>query len=656
MELKRYWDIINRRKILFIVIVGLALGIALAGPLLYQTLYGRVYYIPLRVQILKQDFGAQLVADAPADFGKLFSENYFRNVFAIAKSEPVTQRVIDKLGLKDSKGKPYSALDFMSPGIGQVMSEQRGVTIKSLTETEILEIWGISKDPHEAARIARAYGEELGNELSDLNREMAKNLVSYYETEIPRLTKEVKQAEAEALAYQVKYHLADSDTYRGQLINTQVSLENTIQSTERGLKENILQKQATLAQIKKQPELRLESRSYSANPYIQSLKQSLLDQERSLAVQLLVYTEDYPDVKATKNRIETLRGQLKQEVEKTFSQEQENRNTYLSSLLENLGNMEINDVVSKARLGVLTQQKNDIIGKLDDLSAKELGYKQIMRKVGSLQERLSSCYSQLEASRGIEASHITNIAVLAPVQVPTDKTTLKSYTYFPKKKKILLITLILAIGAGVVFVFLADYLEGKGFSEEEFRSVTGLPVIGTVPRLDSTFEPITKEEKEYLKEIVADWTLKKSAGGARSICLLSPQSGDGRTSAALALARIFQSAGHKVSLVPGGNEHSLEMINVAGIEYRNFDRNLGMDPEKLQSWLKELELHTDVVIIDTPAMESSRLGLHLAKGAGITYLVCRSGRTKRASLERAGQLMKDYKVESQGILLNQYSG
>jgi len=656
MELKRYLEIINRRKYLLISIVGLAMAVALAGPLLYQMLYGRVYYIPLRIQVNKQDFGAQLIADAPTDLGKFFSDNYFRNVFAIAKSEPVTQRVIDRMGLKNSKGKAYSPLRFIDPGIGQVMSEQRGVKLNPLTETEIIEIWGISKDPKEAAQIANVYCEELGNELSRMNQELGTNLVNYYQTEIPRLKKELNQSESDVLQYRLKNHISDIDSYRTQLLTSQVTLENSIQATDRSLKENTQQRQSTLAQIKKQPELRLDSRTYSSNPQVQTIKQSLLEQERNLAAQLQVYTEEYPDVKASKNRIDTLRSQLKQEVEKSFSQEQLSRNSYLNSLLGNLGDAEINEAVFKARLGILSQQKADIVNKLDELSAKELEYKRLTRKMDSLQQRLSSCYTQLEAAQGIKGSNINNISILTPVTIPTDKSSLNSYTYFPKKKKILFVALILSLGIGLVFVFLLDYLQGKAFSEDEFKTASGLPVICKIPRLDSNFEPFTKEEKQCLKEIVADWTLRRKSGASNVICLLSPQSSDGRTSAALAITKAFQSTGKKAAIITYSGSPSMEMITRSGLEYREMDPDLAIDPDKLQNWLEEQGAHNDALIIDPPSLDASRLGLHLAKSAGVTYLVCRSGKTKRDAVSRMGAVMDDYKLKAQGILLNQYSG
>jgi uncharacterized protein involved in exopolysaccharide biosynthesis len=656
MELKRYLEIINRRKYLLISIVGLAMAVALTGPLLYQMLYGRVYYIPLRIQVNKQDFGAQMIANAPADLGKFFSDNYFRNVFAIAKSEPVTQRVIDRMGLKNSKGKAYSPLRFLDPGIGQVMSEQKGVKLKPLTETEIIEIWGISKDPQEAAQIANVYSEELGRELSRMNQELGTNLVNYYQTEIPRLKKDLSQSESDVLQYRLKNHISDIDSYRSQLLTSLVTLENSIQATDRSLKENTQQRQSTLAQIKKQPELRLDSRTYSTNPQLQSIRQSLLEQERNLAAQLQIYTEEYPDVKASQNRIDTLRRQLKQEVEKTFSQEQFSRNSYLNSLLGNLGDAEINEAVFKARLGILSQQKADIVKKLDELSAKELEYKRLTRKMDSLQQRLSSCYTQLEAAQGIKGSHISNISVLTPVTIPTDKSTLNSYTYFPQKKKILFITLVLSLGAGLVFIFLVDYLQGKAFSEEEFKTASGLPVICKIPRLDSNFEPFTKEEKQCLKEIVADWTLRRKTGVSNVICLLSPQPSDGRTSAALAIAKAFQSAGKKAAIITYTGSPSKEMITRSGLEYREMDPDLAIDPDKLQNWLAEQGAHNDALIIDPPSLEVSRLGLHLAKVAGVAYLVCRSGKTKRDAVSRMGAVLDDYKLKAQGILLNQYSG
>ena len=195
MELRRYWEIIQQNRLFLISLVAVAVLITLLAAYGYQIRYGRVYRMPVQVQITKIDIGGQLVSDAPQGLGQLSGDNWSRNFLALARNEQVCERVISRLQLKDSNGKKLSPVKFMNPGIMQLISQHKGVELKSSPETDILLINGLALDPQEARLIARTFTEELSVEAANIYRQKAQKTYEFYQQEIPVLKTELKTAE-----------------------------------------------------------------------------------------------------------------------------------------------------------------------------------------------------------------------------------------------------------------------------------------------------------------------------------------------------------------------------------------------------------------------------------------------------------------------------
>ena len=96
----------------------------------------------------------------------------------------------------------------------------------------------------------------------------------------------------------------------------------------------------------------------------------------------------------------------------------------------------------------------------------------------------TSLLADLEKAKILKAMSITNFMVIEKAQIPD--TSKKYYKYFPKKKKMLALALIIGSFLGVIAVYFKEYIDDTIKSPRELKAWTGQKVLATIPMLKNT--------------------------------------------------------------------------------------------------------------------------------------------------------------------------
>jgi len=183
MELKRYLEIIWRRKLILIQTIGVIVGFAVLVSLNTTPIYNASANVLIKTEDLKARYFSQgPISPVPIDLGTM---NYVepRNVvdtyIALAGSSPILGKVIRELNLKDKKGRVIEVKDFIIsiPRFPKlILKQKKGVRIKRRKAAEILEITGYSTECKEAAKIANSVAGAFSDFISDLWRQEASSV------------------------------------------------------------------------------------------------------------------------------------------------------------------------------------------------------------------------------------------------------------------------------------------------------------------------------------------------------------------------------------------------------------------------------------------------------------------------------------------------
>lgn len=226
MELKKYWRILVRRKILFFSIFGGAILISLA--LGFSSI--PIYYASSRVLIKNNDTGATVITSIPTNTGKINyieSSNAMGNMQALIENENSVSKVIQSLGLV-IKGKPYAYKAFLNPGVFTLLKNKRGVKIKQVNETEIFEIIGYSTVPKEAEDISNEIVSNFRRLNMKINRKEVSSLVSILQRETKKIKDSIAFFENIVKEYQIKHEAIAIESKSTEMVTQLISLESSL--------------------------------------------------------------------------------------------------------------------------------------------------------------------------------------------------------------------------------------------------------------------------------------------------------------------------------------------------------------------------------------------------------------------------------------------
>lgn len=152
MELKKYLEIIWRRKWIFIQAV---LFIPLFTYLLFKII-PPVYQSQAKLWVKVSSLPQQFLTNMPSKWGQLeftSSDNAMGTIDGLLRSA-VVNRVIKEMNLRNKDGDLFHPDDFTNPKTFMLPLQKKGVYIKQITDAEVFEIRGYSNELAEAEMIA----------------------------------------------------------------------------------------------------------------------------------------------------------------------------------------------------------------------------------------------------------------------------------------------------------------------------------------------------------------------------------------------------------------------------------------------------------------------------------------------------------------------
>ncbi|MBI3752911.1 MAG: AAA family ATPase [Deltaproteobacteria bacterium] len=684
MELRRYWEIIVKRKLVLIVFI-------IAFPLLVFILMKTVkpIYMSKGTIWLKIDALPQLfITNIPKEFGIFdfsWKDNFAATVTGIMGTDPA-RNAISEMGLKDKDGKLFTLDDFVNPNILNLIYQKKGVDLKNVINSDTFEIIGYSDDPNEALAIAEQMVKNCKGAFMKMYKDLAKEVIAMMDKRLQEVMEQLKNADNDLADYKAKTQIVSVADQAKTLISEISTMEAELYKVRRSLKSS----QDSLSSIKRilseQPEYKESSTTLESNPVVSEAKKQLLITQLNMAKLSFEKTTEHPEVKALQQQADSAKEVILKETEKTFSSQVSQRNSYFDTLISTYGNTEIDIVKNLAAEDMLTRQIDYKKKRLTDWSGMEEKLLVLTRNVDNLKAVYTTYVSNIEAARSALKLDISNVVVIeTPVMGNPDDN-----LYFPPKKKKVFIALSFIIGvfSGLMMIFLLEYLDDKVWSAKDAEEILGTKAVGVLPKSESAEVGSLHASafEDGIHNLMANSNLLKGGTMAKVSSFVSPARMDGKTSVACFMAAALAKQG-KNTLVVDGNLRSpavhkaLKVSNGRGLsDYLADDKvnldeiilktpveNLSavpagaasiehpqtcFDSERFGAFITAVTKKYDSILIDTPSLENGSDALVLSRHAEDVFVLLSQGKTSRKQARAIKEALGLAKFNVVGVVLN----
>jgi capsular exopolysaccharide synthesis family protein len=430
----------------------------------------------------------------------------------------------------------------------------------------------------------------------------------------------------------------------------------------------------------------------AVDPELQAVRERFHQVESKLTALLEKYTDAHPLVQTTRAEVEQVQGRLRALLEPHQTPRPSGapalRPVESAQLAKQMADLEVEIMSAQAREQSLQQRITALKRGMGSMGAREQEFTALTRAAETYRNAVAMLSDKLMAARVGEQSQIRGIQVVDTASLPRS----------PSPKKPLQLVLLgiagglgLGFAAGLLLEYQAQVLE----TEEEVRSVTGLPILGSIPIAtraavrppagpmtfnESDRETLPADSCRAIRLALQAQALERPL---RTLLVTSPGVHEGKSTLVLNLAKALLETRQRLLLIDADlrrpslhtalgvpNEAGLgEMLRdgdgwvggfreiLPGLDFLPAGARSGQPGAALGSpnMARVIALageRSDLVIIDSPPLLAGSDALPLTGLVDGVVLVVRSGVTQRTHLLRAKAQLEKVGARILGVVVN----
>jgi polysaccharide biosynthesis transport protein len=545
-----YWRILYKRKWLILSVAAAFVVISAVNTVMQTPLYTAT----VRLQV---DREARVVEGG--DITPQYSDyEFLQTQYQLLEGRTMAERVVSALKLGNDA-------DFLSPkgfsitgavagllGLIPPPSDKKGDhtaaerwalgivlgnrAVRPVTNSRLIEVSYTDPDPGRAQRIANAYGDAFIASTIDKRFQANESAKIFLDDKIKQLKLRLEKSERALVAFAqeeqivavdiaekssiAENNLAAANTELGSLISERTKNEELWRQFDRT-------DAANLPQV-------------LANSVISGLRNQRNELELEYQEKLKTFKPGYPAMVQIKTKLEEIDRQLVTEI-----------GTIKDSLKASYESTKVQEEAMKKRVDVL---KNELL----DLQKRSIQYNILKREVDTNRELYTSIlqrYKEIDVASGGSANNVFIVDKATP-----------GTTSSASLIRNLLKALALGLGLGAAAAYGLERLDDKIHSAEQVETITGLPVLGVIPRVrrvDKELADPRSTLSEAHRSLCTALQFTTESGAPKTLALTSAGPGEGKSLTALAVAKHFATMGRKVLLVDGDLRNPSQHLKLA---------------------------------------------------------------------------------------------
>ncbi|MGF2037681.1 MAG: GumC family protein [Nostoc sp. CmiVER01] len=471
INFQQYWLIVKRRWLLIAIIIASVFGITGLVTFTQKPIYeaeGKLLF--------NKQSGISSLTGVSEQLGQLSGVTNLSNPLEteaeIIRSNPIAQKTIAELQLKDKLGEPLEIETFLGK-----------LKIKSVRGTDILQLSYRSNSPEEATTVINKLMNNYVQNNIRANRSEATAAREFLSKQLPLVEVKVTQAEVAQRRFKEKYEVISLEEEAIQGVKTQNDLSSQITQLRAQLVDARTRSGALQNQLALNTRQAMALSTLSQSKAVQQVLSEYQKVQDDLAVERSRFTDDHPIITSLLNKEQALKEQLEGRVTQTLGSSQpipeqdlqmgELKQTLTASLVQ----VEVERLGLENQAGVLMKAFGLYQARLKILPKLEQQQLQLQRRLQIARTTYEEMLKRLQEVQVLENQNVGNARIV-------------SEALLPKKPVSPRILLNLALGGFLGFflaIGVALLLEAGDKSvktAEEAQQLLDYPLLGTIPLFD----------------------------------------------------------------------------------------------------------------------------------------------------------------------------
>lgn len=562
INIQKYLEVLQRR---WLPLVGI-FGIAVTLGCLYAFSLKPSYKAEGSLMI-KTNSSSSLTG-SPQDIGRLealnVNDNPLETQVRIVGSNPVMEKTINSLNLKDSQGKPLSIPDLA-----------KQLKIEGIKGTDIVQLSYKGGDPKLASNIVNEVMDSYIDLNIKANQTEARTAKEVLVMQVPKAEETVTRAESQLRRFKEINKVVVLEQEATAAVDTISKLGNQISQAQAQLDDVKGRLEQLRSEAKVDSKQGVIASELSQAPGVQKVLAQLQDVESQLALERTRFEPENPTIKNLEEKVAALKSLLKDRTGQVAGTAQiTDGNLQLGQLRQGLiadiTRAQAEGVGLERQIATLSQQQDAYIKRANNLPRLEQNQRELERKLQAAQTTYETLLKKRQEIEIAENQKIPNARVISHALIP-DK------PEGPRKTLFIIGGAGVGLFLGIIVAFSLDLIDRSVKTVKEAKEVLRYSVLGVIPTqgrsgkahysragLDRPIPKIIGRDIPYfplgnayqilqvnLKFLCADKPLK-------SIVITSSVAKEGKSDVSANLAVTMAQSGRRVLLVDADMRHPIQ--------------------------------------------------------------------------------------------------
>lgn len=604
----------------------------------------------------------------------------------ILRSRPLIEVAIAKL--------QQSATSNASKDIdaGTVMN---GLEIRPEKDALILRLTYTDSDPKRAREVLNALSQTYVEYSLKDRRTKSSTAIKFIQDKLPQVKQQLDKSALAVTQFRKNYNIVDPEIYAAAVFKMREALEAQAQELQIKIAQSQQQYKALSRQVGKSPDAAIGGAILQQDIPYQSLVKQFQEAETNYFLERTRFREDYPTVKALKDRRDELyklletRAQSVVGLKGTANIANEPNSAIQQTLATQLFEAQTSLAVSQAQLESIRNAQSEVAKAFSQIPQIQQKYIEIQRQLALDASTYNKLTEKLEELRISEAQEISSWKVLEPPLIPTRPSS-------PDIEKSLIVGALGGLVLGVLFALLLNRLDQRIREVEEVKEIIDIPLLASIPMtevaslgamLGQGILPTSSYYafKEALSSLALNLRYLGTDNTMKVIAFTSSVPSEGKSTLTYNLSTILAALGYKILLVDADMRkptvHKLtKLSNKSGLSTALATPNpwqdlvqvadekgnlhvltsgslppnpmLLLESTKMTALLQEWRQAYDYVLVDTPPVIGITDAQCLTSKVDTFILVAAINRSTRGGIARALEILATARAHVSGLLIN----
>ena len=359
---------------------------------------------------------------------------------------------------------------------------KENLEIDTERETDILIISFESTNPIEAKEAANAAAHALMQQDTDYARIEFKSAREFLANQLDEYDRRLRSTEEELRTYKIEHGISMLSEETQKLIEQSSDITAMLSEAETELDVANNHLKFLKEELTVQDEFLADVNSVLSSPLIEQLKKETVELQTQY-VNLLTkseYSPEHPELVLLKKSIESAKTKLNEEIQNILQVKSGSADplVFRSSLIEKISTAQIEQNIKSSKVASLREVVKKYNEKMSLLPDTEIQLARLERNYRINEKTYTMLIEKYEEANIAEKSRIGKIRIVEEARVP--EAPIK-----PNKKMNMMIAIVLGLGLGIGAALLIHSLDSKIRTYDDVRKYVSLPVLGTIPQIQT---------------------------------------------------------------------------------------------------------------------------------------------------------------------------